>query len=70
MKINVIVRASSGRDKIEKLSACEYKVWLKERAEDGKANAELLKILKKYFGKPAKILRGFTSKNKVVEVNL
>jgi uncharacterized protein (TIGR00251 family) len=69
MRIKVKVRPSSGRQEIEKVSDEEYKVWLKGRAEDGKANLELLKMLKKYFGKDVRIVSGFTSRNKVVEID-
>ena len=67
-RINVKVRASSGRQEIEKLDDGSYKVFLKKAPEDGKANLELEKFLKKEFGATAKIIKGFTSKNKVVEI--
>jgi len=44
-------------------------VKLKSVPENNKANVELLKVLKKYFGFPVKIKSGFTSRNKVVEVD-
>ena len=45
-----------------------YLVHLKSPAENNKANIELLKMLKKYFGKDVKIKSGFASRNKIVEV--
>ncbi len=45
-----------------------FEIWLKEKAVDGKANLELLKVLKKYFGKEVKIVKGFKSRRKVVEI--
>ncbi len=45
-----------------------YEVWLKEKPIDNKANNALEKFLKKYFGKPVKIVSGFTSKIKKVEL--
>ena len=59
---------NSGRQEIIKVSEDEYKVFLKKSPEDNKANQELEKLLTKYFGKSAIIKRGFTSKNKVIEI--
>ncbi len=67
MKINVKVKPRSGEQKIEK-SDEGLMVYLKSAPEDNKANIELLKALKKYFGKNVKIIKGKTSKNKVIEV--
>lgn len=33
-----------------------------------KANVAVVKLLEKYFGKRVKIVSGFTSKNKIIEV--
>lgn len=68
MIIKVKVKPNSKEQKIEKVSDREYKINLKEKAEKGKANLELLKLLKRYFNKPARIIKGKKSKNKVVEV--
>ncbi|MBU4308669.1 MAG: DUF167 domain-containing protein, partial [Nanoarchaeota archaeon] len=43
-------------------------VWLKKKPVEGKANLELLKTLKKYFGKQVEIVSGFKSQKKIVEV--
>ncbi len=68
MIIKLRVKTNSGRQEIEKISENEYKVWLKSTPEDGKANGELLRFLKKYFGKEVRIKTGFSSRKKVVEV--
>ncbi|MBS3076476.1 DUF167 domain-containing protein [Candidatus Pacearchaeota archaeon] len=60
MKLKIKVHANSSKE--------EVKVWLKEKAVDGKANLMLVKILKKYFGCDVKIKSGFTSRIKVVEI--
>jgi len=67
MEINVIVKVGSKENKIEKVDDY-YKVSLKARAEKGEANLELIRVLKKYFGKEVKILKGFKSKRKVLRV--
>jgi len=69
MIIQVKVYPSSGREEIEKLNEKEYKVYLKKPAEDNKANIELLKMLKRYFKVEARIIKGLTSKNKIVEIS-
>ena len=69
MKIKVRVRPNSGRQEIQKLSEEEYKVFLKKSPEDNKANEELVKLLKKHFKQEVKIIKGHTSRDKVIEVN-
>ncbi|MBU1129150.1 MAG: DUF167 domain-containing protein [Nanoarchaeota archaeon] len=68
MKIKIKVHANSSRDKIEKVSEEVFEVWLKKKPVEGKANLELLKTLKKYFGKKVEIVSGFKSQKKIVEV--
>ena len=45
-----------------------YFVKLKSAPVGGEANIELLKLLRKHFGKEVRIKSGFISKNKIVEV--
>ena len=59
MIIKIKVKPNSSQEKIEKISDNNYKVWIKEKPIDGKANIELCKLLKKYFGKPARIKNRF-----------
>ena len=68
MIIKIKVKPGSREQKIEKTSDSEYEINLKERAEDNKANIELLKLLKRYFGKEVRIVKGLKSRNKIVEV--
>lgn len=67
MIINIKVKPGSGRQQIIKEEE-NYLIYLKSAPEDGKANIELLKLLKKYFKKEVRIKSGKTSKNKIVEV--
>ncbi len=69
MKIKVSVRANSSREDIIEGDDGKYKVYLKKRAVDNKANLELVKFLKKYFRHNVKILKGHTSKNKLLEID-
>ena len=69
MKIKVKVQPNSSKTEIIKEDVTNYKVYIKKPAHEGKANNELEKILKKYFKKKAKIIKGHTSKIKIVEVD-
>jgi len=71
MIIKVRVKVGSGKQEIEKIGDNKYVVSLKERAENGKANLELIKFLKKEFKKnyeikDIKIIKGKTSRDKIV----
>jgi uncharacterized protein (TIGR00251 family) len=68
MRLLVSVKTQSNKDSIMKVGEGEYLVTLKAPARKGKANAALVKLLSKHFGRHVKIMRGLTSKYKVVEV--
>jgi len=68
MIIEVKVRPNSKEQEIVKISENEYKISLKEKAEDNKANIELLKLLKRQFDKEVRIVKGLKSRNKIVEI--
>ncbi len=44
------------------------KVKVKSKPENNKANVEVEKVLSKYFGKKVKIVKGFKSRKKIVEM--
>ena len=44
-----------------------YIVHIKEKAEDNKANLELIKFLSKFLGKRVRIKSGFKSREKLIE---
>ena len=68
MIIKVKVYLLPGKQKIIKKGLDEYEVYLKSRAENNKANVEMIKMLNKYFGKEIRIKSGKTSRRKIVEV--
>ena len=43
-------------------------VWVKAKAEKGKANIAVVKLLSKHFGGRVRIIPGITSRQKIVEV--
>jgi uncharacterized protein (TIGR00251 family) len=69
MRIKIKLHPSSSQEKIEEIEKDKtYEVWIKEKPIEGKANEELVKILKKYFKKQVTIVRGLKSRDKVVEI--
>lgn len=67
--IKTIPRAS--RNKIEKISEGEYKVWLTAAPINNKANEKLVEVLADYFAiskSLIKIIGGKTSKTKIIEI--
>lgn len=67
--INVNVKPSSGRSEIVfDEQKKEYVFYVKAPAEDGKANSEVLKLIKKESGKKGKIISGATSRKKLIRL--
>ena len=70
MKIEVIVKPGKKENKITECNG-KMNIQLKERAEKGKANIALIKLIAKHFkvsSSDVRIVKGFTSHNKIVEV--
>ena len=57
-KKNEVIRGDGGR----------YVVRVKAQRKKGKANTAVLKLLKKHFGRQARIVSGMTSTTKIVEI--
>ena len=68
MRIKVRLHPDSSQEKIIKLEPGFYVVWIKDPAFDNKANDALVKLLKNYFGKNVKIVHGFKTRLKLVDV--
>lgn len=68
MKLHIKLHPNSSQEKVEKISEDKYEIWIKEKPIEGKANIELVKILKKYFKKDVKIVNGLKSKNKIADI--
>lgn len=70
MKIQVRVKPNSKTEKVSR-EGNGFIVKVKEPPREGKANQALIKLLAEHFGVPksqVRILSGFTSKIKVIEV--
>jgi uncharacterized protein len=72
MKVTVHVKPSSKKGAFVQPSLTgELLVHVKEPAQDGKANAAIIKLLAKYYETTQaniKIVRGHTSKTKLIEI--
>ena len=68
MILKIKVKLNSKEQEIVKTRENEYKISLKEKPEDNKANIELIKLLKKHFGKEVRFVKGMRSKNKIIEI--
>lgn len=67
MIINIKVKTGSEKQEIVR-DGKGYLIYLKSRPVNNEANIELLKLLKKYFKKEARIKSGLRSRTKIVEV--
>lgn len=71
MRIFVRVKPKAKEEKVEKVDENNYKVSVKEPPEKGRANLAVIQALADYFGistSKIKIVSGFSSKQKVLEV--
>lgn len=69
MKLNIRIQPNSKKQEIQQsIDGSISKVFLKNPPKDNKANEELIKLLRKHFKKEVKIIKGFTSKRKLIEV--
>ena len=70
MKIQVKVKPNSKTDEVSR-EGDSFIVKVREPPKEGKANQAVIKLLAEHFGVPqsqVRILSGFRSRNKVVEV--
>ena len=66
--IEVVVKANASQNEILSFNDGVLKVAIKAVPEKGKANAELLKFLRKEAGRGFEIVSGFSSRKKRVKV--
>lgn len=68
-KFKVIIKPNSAKNEIVGFDDYKkaYIIKIKEKAEDNKANEELIKFLSKILRKRVKIKSGFKSKEKLIE---
>ena len=72
MKIQVKAKPSAREEKVEKIDETHFVVSVKEPPEKGKANDAIRNALAVYFKTGTscvKIVSGYSSRNKIVEIN-
>jgi len=69
-KFKVIVKPNSRENKIIEFNkdSNTYKIQIKAKPEDNKANIELIKFLSKSLKKKVRIFSGLKSREKIVEI--
>lgn len=69
-RLNIIVKAGSSKNKIMGYDDARdaVKVEIKAPAKENKANIEIVKYFSKILSSEVRILRGKTSKRKVLEI--
>ncbi|MBT4334305.1 YggU family protein [archaeon] len=70
-KFYIIVKTNTPKNEILSFDEVRqaYKVNIKASPEKGKANLEIEKFLTKHFKKKIKIISGFKSKKKLIELS-
>jgi uncharacterized protein (TIGR00251 family) len=72
MHLTVTVKPNAKETTITEISPANYRVTLKAPPQDGKANAELIRVLAKHLHIPQShitITQGATTKTKHIEVH-
>lgn len=72
MKIFVKAKPNSKEEKVEKIDENNFVVWVKEPPVKGKANEAIRNALAVYFktgSSSVRIVSGYSSRNKVVEID-
>ncbi len=73
MYIKVKVKTEEKFNSIEKLKDDEFLIKTKSKAEEGMANESVIKIICEYFKIPqnkVRIIKGYTSPSKIIEIML
>jgi len=67
-RITVDVKPGAKENRIERIGEGWYIVSVRAPRKKGKANVEIIKLLQKHFGGRARIVQGFRSTRKIVEI--
>lgn len=68
MLIKVKVHTEAKENKVVQNREDEFEVWVRESAEQGRANEALLSLLSEYFNKGVRIVKGSRRRNKIMRV--
>ena len=70
-KIAVTVKPNAKKAEVTQLANGEYRVEVRDPAQDGKANQAVIELLARYLGVPkstVRINRGLSSRHKLLEL--
>ncbi|KKP70154.1 hypothetical protein A2X44_00400 [candidate division CPR3 bacterium GWF2_35_18] len=70
-KIEVTIKSNAREQRIDQLNDNCYKVWVKNPATEGKANAEMIRLLARLFKvhlNQINIIIGWKCRKKIVEI--
>ena len=71
MKLFVTVKPNAKENRVEKMDATHFKVWVKAPAQEGRANQAVIEVLAEALRVPKSrlgIIRGESSKTKVIRL--
>jgi len=70
MIINVKVKPNAGKDEVRKISVGVYEVFVKERAEEDKANKRVINLLAKELNVNWRLIKikNPKSRDKIIEI--
>jgi len=71
-RISVTVKPSARQAQVIRISESEYRVAVKEPAEDGRANDALVRALAQHFAVPqsrVRIVHGHAARRKLIELS-
>lgn len=67
MQYNLKVKANAKENRID-FDGEEYRVSIKEKPVEGRANKAIIKLFKKELNKTIRIVKGLRSKDKTIEI--
>ena len=71
MRIKVRVVPNSKKESIQELDNATYRIKVREKAMEGRANEAVLKLIAKHIGvsiTDVRIVHGFTSREKIIGI--
>jgi uncharacterized protein (TIGR00251 family) len=69
MQIKVTVKPNTREERIQKIGENEFLIMLKASPRHGRANARLITMLSHHFQKNVRIVRGVTSRHKIIDLS-
>ena len=68
MRVSITVKPGARDDRIEEQEDGSLVVYVRAPAEKGKANIAVIRLLSRHYKKNVKLVSGFTSHHKIVDL--